>query len=137
MAFSAAPFLNVRGEAALVEFESADVKSACRNQYRAAAIVITGVDSRLDRRCIERSAIAFRAIIPNVIDARAEIVSGHSRRPVAVPYDRKSINRQTPVDGILDGVTCPANSFANIFLLTIVVMTIILEMWSNSPTRSG
>jgi hypothetical protein len=56
------------------EFERADVESAGRDQHRAAAVVMAGINGRLDRSRVERDAVALRAVVTVVVDTRASIV---------------------------------------------------------------
>ncbi len=56
------------------EFERADEECARRNQDNAAALAMAFIDGGLHRRRVQRNAIAFRAVIADVIDPRAEIV---------------------------------------------------------------
>ena len=57
-----------------LEFDCADLESAGRNQHRPASILMACIDRRLQRGGIECNAIAFRAILANVVDAGAGIV---------------------------------------------------------------
>jgi hypothetical protein len=68
---------NVQSDIAL-EFESADMKIARRHKNCSAAIPMAGVDGCLDRQRINCGAVAFRAVIPDVVDAGTQVISDRS-----------------------------------------------------------
>jgi hypothetical protein len=66
------------GDVAL-QFDRADVERAGGHEHSTSAVPVAGIDCQLERRGIERLPVALRAVVADVIGARA-IQRVHRRR---------------------------------------------------------